>query len=162
MPSPVVPSLWKIFRTLCRAVADPPSLSTISRIVQFSEARTVSPAQRMPSSSISTRMMSSLATPRTNHGVLSSRTVPSPRSMAHRLSTLAGGQPSSSMSIRKWTFTWSSLMFVTAPSSTPHGAGERRVLEQQQGNGDAGQLVGTPWAARVLSVASVRMPRSTS
>lgn len=34
-------------------------------------------------------MMSPLATPRTNQGVLSSRTVPLPRSTAHRLSTLA-------------------------------------------------------------------------
>lgn len=65
-----------------------------------------------------TRTMSSLATPRTNHGVLSSRTVPSPRTTAHRLSTPAGGQPSSSTAIQKWTFTWLSLMFVTGASST--------------------------------------------
>lgn len=33
------------------------------------------------------------ATPLTNQGVLSNRTVPSPRSTAHRLSTLTGGRP---------------------------------------------------------------------
>lgn len=124
-----------------------PSLRTISRMVQFPEARSVSPAQRTPSSSTFTRMMSSLATPRTNHGVLSNRTVPSPRSTAHKLSALAGGQPSSSVSSRKWTFTRSPLMSVTTTSSTsrlygwpwdyartaspnPHrGAGERGLLE---------------------------------
>lgn len=100
IPSPVVPRRWNVSSTVCRAAPEPPSLRTIRRMAQFSEARTVSPAQRTPSSSTSTRTMSSLATPRANQGVLSRRTVPSPRSTAHKPSTLAGGQPPSSTSCR--------------------------------------------------------------
>lgn len=36
---------------------------------------------------------------------------------AHKLSTLAGGQPAGSTSSPKWTFRWSSSMPVTTPSS---------------------------------------------
>ncbi len=86
MPSPSTPSSLKALITLCCAAAEPPSRNTTSRMVQFSERRTTSPAHCTLPRRGAVATMSPQAIPRTNQGMLSSRAVPSPWPTAHKLS----------------------------------------------------------------------------